>query len=132
MERLRCARESSVNIDILALPMSRHILHAASMRNADPAPGHGPRGIELWRGVSAACRWLEQHGAGDHPSTIAGVLRACGVDDRLFDVIGVQLVCHLPSPSAAERGAAGSSPPSTPDCVVRSTSGRISLKVIPT
>ena len=53
-------------------------------------------------------------------------------DDRLFDVIGAQLAGHLPSPSAAERGAAGSSPPSTPDCVVRSTSDRISLKVIPT
>ncbi|HEX3475951.1 MAG TPA: RiPP maturation radical SAM C-methyltransferase [Kofleriaceae bacterium] len=69
---------------------------------------------------------------GDHPSAIAGVLRARGVDDRLFDVIGVQLVGHLPPPSAAARGAAGSSPLSTPDCVVRSTSGRISLKVVPT
>jgi hypothetical protein len=114
----------------MTLAMSRRVLHAASMRDADPAPDHGPRSIELWRGVSAACRRLEQRGDGDHPSAIAGVLRACGVDDRLFDVIGVQLVGHLPSPSAAARGAAGSSPPSTPDCVVRSTSGRISLKVI--
>ena len=101
------------------------------MRRTDTAPGRGLRSIELWRSVSAARRLVEQSGTGDRQAAIAAALAGCGIDDSLFDLVRVQLDVRSPSPSGADRDdAAESNTPSTQDCVVRSTSGRVSLKVV--
>jgi hypothetical protein len=95
------------------------------MRREERAPGRGLRSIQLWRKLSAARSALEQERDGGEPPVLEDVLREAGIDERLFEVARAQLAPAESAPAAAEtaRGAGG--------CVVRSTSGRISLKVVP-
>jgi hypothetical protein len=103
------------------------------MRNHDSAPGRGLRSVELWRRLAAARRALESEPAGGEPRALDDVLREAGIDEHMFDVARAQLAPpeRAPAPPVPDESAEAELAV-TQGCVVRSSSGRISLKVVPT
>jgi hypothetical protein len=109
------------------------------MRNDDGAPGRGLRSIQLWRRLAAARRALEQPQAVDGPPVLEDVLRELGIDESLFDVVRAQPAPLESAPATgppaaldepAEPEPAEPEPAAAGSCVVRSTSGRVSLRIV--
>ena len=104
------------------------------MRNEERTPGYGLRSLQLWRRVSAARRELEQaRAAGAAAPAIGDLLRSHGIDNAFIDALQAEMPAVPETPANLGGGpdmTADMTAPHERGCVVRSETGRISLRVV--
>ncbi len=102
------------------------------MRNEERKPGRGIRSLQMWRRVSEARKAADDAQAEGKPVSTE-LLVAAGIDQQLLEQVHAELERPVSVPAALtpDPSGAGEDEGSAQDgCVVRSKSGRISLRTV--
>ena len=101
------------------------------MGNEDSAPGRGQRSLEIWRQIAAARSAVDEaRGSGATPDPVE-IARRFGVEDALFALSPLDLPSdEVPPAAAGAEPLTAADLPTDPECVVRSATGRVSLRVL--